>query len=104
MLPLIKAMPSRYYVFKELPNDIFKLRWEEIFYRKYFMVDILSFCLLPNHYHFLIKQVTDKGVIRFMANISNSLTRNYNIKNDRKGPVFLPQFKSKRIKNQELLI
>src|SRR3989344_6773973 len=94
----------RYSVFKELPNDIFKLRWEEIFYRKYFMVDILSFCLLPNHYHFLIKQVTDKGVIRFMANISNSLTRNYNIKNDRKGPVFLPQFKSKRIKNQELLI
>lgn len=94
----------RYSLFKQLPKDIYKSRWEEIFYHKSFMVDILSFCLLPNHYHFLIKQLKEKGVIRFMSNISNSLTRYYNIKNQRKGPLFLPQFRSKKILGQEHLI
>lgn len=94
----------RYSLFKKLPSDIYQKRWKEIFYPKYFLVDILAFILLPNHYHFLIKQVKDKGVIKFMSNISNSLTRYYNNKNERKGPIFLPQFRSKRVKNQESLI
>lgn len=91
-------------LFKQLPENIYRSRWEEIFYQKSFIVDILSFCLIPNHFHFLIKQLKEKGVIRFMSNISNSLTRYYNIKNQRKGPLFLPQFKSKRILSQEHLI
>ncbi len=94
----------RYSLLKQLPKDIYKSRWDEVFYHKYFIVDILSFCLLPNHYHFLIKQLKEKGVIRFMANISNSLTRYFNIKNKRKGPIFLPQFRSKKIVSQEHLI
>lgn len=94
----------RYSLFKKLPYDIYNSRWEEIFYNKYFIVDILAFCLLPNHYHFLIKQLKDKGVIKFMSNISNSLTRYYNSRNQRKGPIFLPQFRSKRITSQEDLI
>ena len=94
----------RYSFLKQLPQDIYKSRWEEVFLHKYFMVDVISFCLLPNHYHFLIKQLKERGIIKFMSNISNSLTRYYNIKDERKGPIFLPQFKSKRILSQEHLI
>src|SRR3989344_6205583 len=94
----------RYSLFKKLPQEIHQDRWKVIFQPKYFLVDILSFTLLPNHFHMQIKQIKQGGIIKFMSNISNSLTRYYNIKNKRKGPVFLPQFRSKRIKSQESLI
>ncbi len=59
---------------------------------------------MPNHYHFLLKQLTNNGIKTFMANISNSVTRYFNLLKNRKGPVFLTQLKSKQIKNMEQLI
>ena len=59
---------------------------------------------MPNHYHFLIKQKKDKGIIRFMADILNSFTRYYNSKNKRKGSVFLTPFRSRKIVSDEQFI
>lgn len=39
-----------------------------------------------------------------MADVLNSFTRYFNIKNERKGPLFLPQFKSKVIRSEEQMI
>jgi len=39
-----------------------------------------------------------------MSNLANSITRFYNVKNKRLGPIFLPQFKSKRINSIEQLV
>ncbi|KKP65573.1 MAG: hypothetical protein UR63_C0050G0011 [Candidatus Roizmanbacteria bacterium GW2011_GWC2_35_12] len=69
-----------------------------------FRVDILAFNIMPNHYHFLIKQLNDGGIVTFMSNLANSITRFYNVKNKRLGPIFLPQFKSKRINSIEQLV
>ena len=90
----------RFSKFKMLALDIYQIRWRELFYDNHFIVDILAFSLLPNHFHFVIKQLKERGIIRFMSNISNSLTRYYNEKNRRKGPIFLPQFRSKKVKGQ----
>ncbi|PIY72244.1 hypothetical protein COY87_01885 [Candidatus Roizmanbacteria bacterium CG_4_10_14_0_8_um_filter_33_9] len=59
---------------------------------------------MPNHYHFLLKQLKQNGIISFMSNSINSITRFYNVKNERKGPVFLPQFRFKRILSIEQLV
>ena len=59
---------------------------------------------MPNHYHFLLKQLQDQGIQKFMADILNSITRYYNILNSRKGPIFLTQFKSKRIYTEEQMV
>lgn len=85
---------------KKLKED----KHKNIMYKKYFKVDILSYCLMPNHYHFLLKQLQDNGIKTFMANILNSITRYYNILNKRKGPIFLTQFRSKKIYTEEQLI
>ncbi len=78
--------------------------WSEILLQKDFHVDIVSYCLMPNHYHFLLKQLHHNGIQVFMAKILNSITRYYNILNRRKGPIFLTQFRSKKIYTIEQLI
>lgn len=67
-------------------------------------VEILVFCLMPNHYHFLLKQVSEKGITNFMGNIQNSYVKYLNIKEDRVGPLYQSPFKAKRIETDEQLL
>lgn len=68
------------------------------------LVDILAFCLMPNHFHFLLRQLQDKGISKFLGNLQNSYTRYFNTKNELDGPLFLDQFKAKLILTDEQLI
>lgn len=94
----------RYSYFRKLSSAFRDFKEREINCRKYFKIEILAYCIMPNHFHLLLKQTIDKGIIRFMADILNSLTRFYNLRTDRKGPIFLTQFKSKRIVSREQLL
>ncbi len=68
------------------------------------LVEIISFCLMPNHFHFLLKQKKENGISKFLANFKNSYTRYFNTRNQRDGSLFLDQFKAKRIETDEQLI
>jgi len=78
--------------------------FEDILNPERFYVDILAFCLMPTHYHLLIKQKRDKGIKIFVGNIANSFTRYFNIKFHRKGPLFLPRFQSRFILTEGALL
>lgn len=94
----------RYSYFRKLPEKIKTYRETQLRHKKYFKLDILAYCLMPNHFHLLLKQKKENGIISFMANILNSITRFYNLAFTRKGPLFLPQFRSRMIMNQEQLL
>ncbi|MBU2595265.1 transposase [Patescibacteria group bacterium] len=64
-------------------------------------VEILSFCLMPNHFHLIAKQILDFGITNFMRYSLDSYTKYFNIKYDRVGPIFQGKFKSKEIKTDE---
>ncbi len=67
--------------------------------------DILSYCFMPNHFHFLLKQNHKNGVARFVADFTNSYTRYYNTQNKKRiGPIFQGIFKAVRIENEEQLL
>ena len=58
------------------------------------LVEILSFCLMPNHFHLLIKQKVDGGVIQFMQKLGTGYTNYFNKKYKRVGSLFQGRFKA----------
>lgn len=67
-------------------------------------VDILAFCLMPNHVHFLLKNLTDNGIVKFMSNFQNSYAKYFNTRTKRSGTLFQPMFKAVRIESDEQLL
>ena len=68
-----------------------------------FLVEIIALCLMPNHFHLLLRQRTNEGISKFTSNFTNSYTRYFNIKNERTGPLFQGKFKAVRIETDEQL-
>lgn len=67
-------------------------------------IEILAYCLMPNHFHLLIKQLDVGGVSRFVSKITNSYTKYFNTKYTRVGPLFQGVFKAVRIEDDEQLL
>lgn len=68
------------------------------------LVTILAYCIMPTHFHFLLTQEKEKGIMKFIQKISNSYAHYFNIKHEQKGPVFESKFKAVRVITQEQLI
>lgn len=68
------------------------------------LVEILAFVFMPNHFHMLLKQVSENGISKFMSQFQNSYTRYYNTKHNRVGPVFQGVFKAVHVETQEQLL
>ncbi len=68
------------------------------------IVEIVGYCLMPNHFHLLLYQVKNGGISEFLSKISNSYTKYFNIKHKRVGPLFQGEFKSVYIESNEQLL
>lgn len=68
------------------------------------IVKFLSFCIMPDHYHFLVKSLTDEKISKYISDAENSFTRYFNIRNNRKGPLWQSRFRSTIINNDAQLL
>lgn len=66
------------------------------------LVSILTYCLMPDHFHLILTQNTDGGISKFMSQFQNSLTRYANYKLGKIGNTFEVQFKAKLIDENQL--
>ncbi|MDP2650026.1 MAG: transposase, partial [bacterium] len=68
------------------------------------LVDIVSFCLNPNHYHLLLSPLVEGGVSKFMQKLGIGFTRYFNEKHGRNGVLFQGKFKARHIESDHDLI
>lgn len=68
------------------------------------IVEIICYCLMPNHYHLLVKQLNENGISEFISKFSNSYTKYFNTRHKRVGPLLQGQFKAVRIEHDEQLL
>ena len=93
----------RYSKFLQQPTDVRTGIFEALMAEPT-IVDILSFCLMPNHFHLLIRQQSEGGISRFLANICNSYTKYFNTKHARVGPLLQGTFKAVLVETDEQLV
>src|SRR3989344_2865256 len=43
------------------------------------LVEVLAYCLMPNHFHFVLKQVADGGITLLMRKVANSYSHYLNL-------------------------
>ncbi len=66
--------------------------------------DLISFCLMPNHFHLLIKQNSDISISALVLKLCGGFSKYFNKKHNRVGSLFQDKFKAVRIqKNEQLL-
>jgi putative transposase len=61
------------------------------------IVKFLCYTLIPNHYHFILKQITDQGIPKFMHKIGVGYTSYFNTKNQRTGSLFQGTYQAYQI-------
>lgn len=59
------------------------------------LVDIGAYCLMPNHFHILVRAIDDTGVSKFMQKLQTAYTMYFNRKHDRSGVLFQGKFKAR---------
>lgn len=68
------------------------------------LVEILTFCFMPNHFHFLLEQKRVNGITTFLSNFTNSYTKYFNTREERLGPIFEGTFKAVIVETDEQLV
>ncbi len=57
-----------------------------------YAVTVMAYCLMPNHYHLLLKPERDDSVSQLMRSLANSYSQALNQRLHRRGPLFQGRF------------
>jgi putative transposase len=67
------------------------------------LVSIGAYCLMPNHFHLLIKEETENGISAFMLKILTGYSMYFNKKYKRTGSLFEGPFKATHLDSDDYL-
>lgn len=68
-----------------------------------YLVEIISYNILPNHFHFILKQKIEGGISEFMKRLLGGYTNYFNEKQKRSGALFQGRFKSIHVSTDDYL-
>ncbi|MFC1678126.1 transposase [Patescibacteria group bacterium] len=64
------------------------------------LVKIIAYALLPNHFHFLLRQIKEGGISKFMQKVGQGCTNYFNRRYDRVGSLFQGPYQSVPVKTE----
>lgn len=67
-------------------------------------VQIIAYCIMPTHFHLVVKQLEDNGVSEFLRKSLNAYARYFNVRYKRKGTLWMSRFKNVLVENHEQLL
>ena len=67
-------------------------------------VELVSFCLMPNHFHLLVREKEEGGIAKYMQRVGDGYTKYFNTKHDRTGHVFQGPYKAVHVKSNRQLL
>lgn len=73
-------------------------------YKDKYNLSLIAYCLMPNHYHFIIRQNSDNGISEFMRDVFNTYAQAVNRQQKRKGTLFQGRFKHIHIEKNEHIL
>lgn len=112
-LPRVFVKDQYYHVYNRGNHKekiFFEQRDYERFLRKFKIyrgdcqVTVLSYCLMPNHYHFLMRQDTDESISKLISRLQNSHAKFLNLKYELVGSSFQNPFQAKLVDRDEYLL
>ena len=68
------------------------------------LVNFIAYCVNPNHFHFILRQIADRGIEKFMHRLGTGYTMYFNNKNKRSGSLFQGKFKAVHVDSNEYLL
>src|SRR3989338_3762333 len=86
------------FIFRDLKNKTFgEIKRDKP------LIAIGAYCLMPNHFHMLVKETGDGGLSSFMEKITTAYSKYFNTRHHRVGPLFQSRFKAEHIDRDEYL-
>lgn len=68
------------------------------------IVELMAFCLMPNHFHLIVRQREEGGITEFMRKLGTGYTNYFNKKHERVGPLFQGKYKYIHLKKESHFI
>lgn len=83
-------------------ESVFEVGWPADWPEKDSLIKILCYCLMPNHFHLLVKEIREDGLSKFMQKLGG-FTQYFNSKYQEEGNLFQGSYKGKCIEEQRYL-
>ena len=74
-----------------------------ISHKKEPLVKVICYCLMPNHFHFILKQIKNKSISKFLQKLGIGYTNYFNQKYNRSGVLFQGKFKAALVDKESYL-
>lgn len=93
--------PVSYFV-RHRKFNISKENTEDVIKNRY--VELVNFCLMPNHFHLTVREVTEGGISRYLQRVQIAYAKYLNTKHGKSGHLFQGAFKSVHVEDNEQLV
>ncbi len=84
-------------------GSIYEKQFKKDYIKSQKLIDIIAYCINPNHFHLIVTPLVNKGIEKFMQRLGG-YTKYFNEKNYRSGALFQGKFKSKYLIDNRYLL